>query len=228
MIGILAGMGPMSTAPFIDMLMKQWQQEFQVLNDVDFPHVVIYSLPTPFYVDRKIDHDKMQQVILAGLHKLESWGVTLIAMACNTAYLYFESLQKALNIKLLNIVQETLSQVSDSAKCISLLATKPTFDSQLYQSHIKDLGKTLVFKASWQSRVDALILAVKQDSEAVEEMALSLLTQLVEANVEVIIIGCTDISSVITKVAVLNKVSVELVDSSHALVTAVIRKYTQA
>lgn len=38
MIGILAGMGPMSTAPFIDLLMKSWQKHFQVKDDIDFPH----------------------------------------------------------------------------------------------------------------------------------------------------------------------------------------------
>ncbi|WP_440616848.1 hypothetical protein [Cysteiniphilum sp. 6C5] len=64
MIGVLAGMGPMSTAPFIDLLMKSWQKKFSAFNDIEFPHVVIYSLPTPFYIDKALNHVEMERVLL--------------------------------------------------------------------------------------------------------------------------------------------------------------------
>ena len=95
MIGILAGMGPKSTGPFIDQVISAFQSITGVKNDIDFPPMMIYSLPTPFYLDRPIDHKLMERTICNGLKKLESCGSSFIAMPCNTAHLYFEKLQNA-------------------------------------------------------------------------------------------------------------------------------------
>ena len=89
-IGILAGMGPMSTAPCVDTLMKEWQLRFNAHNDMDYPHVLIYSLPTPFYINNPIDHALMKATIEKGLKQLQSYDVDFIAMPCNTAHQYME------------------------------------------------------------------------------------------------------------------------------------------
>ena len=49
LIGILAGMGPRSTAPFIDAVIDQCQQQYGASLDEEFPRMMILSLPTPFY-----------------------------------------------------------------------------------------------------------------------------------------------------------------------------------
>jgi len=56
MIGILAGMGPKSTGPFVDTVVTGCQTIYGAKHDMDFPHMMIYSCPTPFYMDRPIDH----------------------------------------------------------------------------------------------------------------------------------------------------------------------------
>ena len=53
-IGILAGMGPRSTAPFVDMVVDECQRQYGARYDIDFPPMQIYALPTPFYIDRPI------------------------------------------------------------------------------------------------------------------------------------------------------------------------------
>ncbi len=35
--------------------------------DIDYPHILIYSLPTPFYVDREIDSTAMQSALTVGI-----------------------------------------------------------------------------------------------------------------------------------------------------------------
>lgn len=61
MIGILAGMGPKSTSPFIDKVIDYCQKLYGASNDIDYPHMMIYSCPTAFYADRPIDHDEMKK-----------------------------------------------------------------------------------------------------------------------------------------------------------------------
>ena len=102
MIGILAGMGPKSTGPFVDQVISAFQRLTGAKDDIDFPPMLIYSLPTPFYVDQPVDHTLMQKTISTGLKKLEEWGASFIAMPCNTAHLYFSELQQGVRIPLLN------------------------------------------------------------------------------------------------------------------------------
>ena len=134
MIGILAGMGPKSTGPFIDQVVLSFQSLTGAKNDIDFPPMMIYSLPTPFYIDRQIDHTLMEQTICEGLQKLETCGASFIAMPCNTAHLYFKNLQKCIQIPLLNIVCVTINQIPKSAKRITILGTRQTLIENLSNS----------------------------------------------------------------------------------------------
>ena len=70
LIGILAGMGPRSTAPFVDMVVSECQRQYGARYDDEFPPMMIYSLPTPLYVDRPIDEGALRASIRAGLQKL--------------------------------------------------------------------------------------------------------------------------------------------------------------
>jgi hypothetical protein len=65
-------------AHFIDQLINEYQIITGAKNDIDFPRIMIYSLPTPFYIDRPLDHALMQKTICEGLKKLESSEVLFI------------------------------------------------------------------------------------------------------------------------------------------------------
>lgn len=107
LIGVLAGMGPKSTAPFVNLVVDECQRQYGAKYDEEFPPMMIYSLPTPFYIDRPINHELMKSTIIKGLQKLESVGASFIAMPCNSAHIYFKDLQDSINIPLLNIIEET-------------------------------------------------------------------------------------------------------------------------
>jgi len=111
LIGILAGMGPRSTAPFIDLVIDECQFQYGAKYDEEFPEMMIYSLPTPFYIDRPINHELIKKTIIEGLQKIESIGVSFIAMPCNSAHIYFKELKESINVPLLNIVEETLKKL---------------------------------------------------------------------------------------------------------------------
>ena len=113
-IGILAGMGPRSTAPFIDLVVTECQRQYGATNDIDFPPMMIYSLPTPFYIDRPVDHAAMQATICAGLRHLAASGVAFIAMPCNSAHVYYDQLSRCINIPLLNMVDEAVRAIPAS------------------------------------------------------------------------------------------------------------------
>ncbi len=221
-IGILAGMGPRSTAPFIEQIIDECQNQYNASLDEEFPKMMIYSLPTPFYIDQPIDHELMKKTIAEGLKKLEDTDVQFIAMPCNSAHIYIEDLVKSINIPLLNIVEETLNRLPSDKLRISLFATTTTFNSQIYQKGIAEKGHQFIFREQWQDQLNELIknIKVQKDNPLNYELWNKLL-KATEQEVDYIIIACTDLNAVADGI----DTSIKIVDSSQCLAHAVVKKY---
>jgi len=222
-IGILAGMGPRSTAPFLELVVDECQKQYGAKNDMDFPKMMIYSLPTPFYVDRPINHKAMKETIIEGLQKLEKTGADFIVMPCNFAHIYFEELEKSINIPLLNIVDETVKALPKKSEKITLFSTSFTYEFGIYQKGIKKYGHEFVFKNEWQVILNNLIKNIKANKDDYKnvEVLKELIKEVEEENIHSIIIGCTDLNTVLKKVLP----EVNLIDSSRCLAEAAVKKY---
>jgi aspartate racemase len=224
MIGILAGMGPKSTGPFVNQVISSFQTLTGAKDDIDFPPMIIYSLPTSFYVDRPIDHNLMKQTICGGLKKLESTGVTFIAMPCNTAHLYYEELQNCVSIPLLNIVSATLKRVPKSAKKITILGTRPTLESKVYQQGLQDNELNFIFHASWQEKIDSIISQIKKSShisESIRSVWDELTTTLQEEEIDTVLLLCTEFNVIIN---ILHS-PFQIIDSSLCLAEEMVYKW---
>src|SRR6516164_3337823 len=221
-IGILAGMGPRSTAPFIDLVVTQCQIQYGAKLDEEFPHMMIYSLPTPFYVDTPIDHEKMKLVVKIGLKRLEETGVSFIAIPCNTVHAYFDDLEASVGVRLLNIIEESMREIQDRKK-IALIATRSTVGSRAYQQYIERGNAATIHSEFIQETVDALITDVKA-GKACEQLYsdwVTLINQICDAGADSAIIACTDLS----EFAKINYSNIEITDSSLALAKAVVSAY---
>ncbi|MGF2622843.1 aspartate/glutamate racemase family protein [Bacillus cereus] len=216
MIGILAGMGPKSTGPFVDTVVAECQTIYGAKHDMDFPHMMIYSCPTPFYMDRPIDHEAMKKAIIEGAQKLESTGASFIAMPCNTAHLYFDELQQSLSIPILNIVDETLKAIPETAKRVALLATEATVQAGIYQDGIAKRNIEYTHYEQWQESINQIITYIKSgEVEEARELWSALVLQLKD-EVDNAIIACTDLNVVASE---------DFVDSAQCLAKAVVRMY---
>ncbi|HDX9580144.1 TPA: amino acid racemase [Bacillus pseudomycoides] len=221
MIGILAGMGPKSTGPFVDNVVKQCQEIYGAQDGMDFPHMMIYSCPTPFYIDKTINHEEMERAIINGAQKLESTGVDFIAMPCNTAHLYFDQLQASLSIPVLNMVDETLKEIPTHAQKLALLATDSTVQSGIYQEGFVKRGVDYIQKDSWQTVVNQMIHKIKigQINEA-SNLWHTLCLELTET-VDAVVIACTDLNVVLET----KQNHLYIVDSATCLAKAIVNKY---
>lgn len=216
MIGILAGMGPKSTGPFVDTVVAKCQTIYGAKHDMDFPHMMIYSCPTPFYMDRPIDHAAMKKAIIEGAQKLESTGVDFIAMPCNTAHLYFEELQRSITIPILNIVDETLKAIPENTKKVALLATEATVQAGIYQDGITKRNIEYIHNEQWQEMINQIITCIKGGEIEEARKLWSVLVLQLKDEVDTAIIACTDLNVVLSE---------DFVDSSQCLAKAVVRMY---
>ena len=196
MIGILAGMGARSTAPFVDMVISQCQAQYGARHDPDFPHIMIYSLPTPIYMGQHLDHDKFSGAIVTGLQKLAGTGVDFIAMPCNTAHLYHEALAASIRVPLLNMIEGAVERLPSRLERVGLLATRWTVDGDLYQGALAHRGREAVTREQWQVQVDEILDAVKAGGALSQAQAgwQKLLIELQEAGLDGAILACTDLN----------------------------------
>ncbi len=222
LIGILAGMGPRSTSTFLELVLDQCQIQCDAKYDIDYPPIMIYSLPTPFYLDRPINHEEMKKTIITGLKHLESTGVSCIAMPCNSAHIYFNELEKSLNVPLLNIVDETTKKIGSNRKT-TIFATESTFDSNLYQKGILNSNNQFIFKSNWQKRINIIIQMIKEKKETTEINTYwdELVKDAIKVEVDDIIIACTDLSILKNRF----KDQVNFIDSSKALAESLVKEY---
>lgn len=224
MIGILAGMGPKSTAPFIDAVVDQCQKLYGAKLDQEFPLMMILSLPTPFYIDRPIDHHVMRETIVRGLRKLESTGVDFIAMPCNSAHLYYDELAASIKVPLINSISETLAMLNRTGR-ITLLCTQGTFDSGIYQEGFERANLEFHFHREWQARVNQIISLIKA-GEIMEKGVThwkELLRDLKGSKIEQAVIACTDLNAILP----FSDNHIAFVDSMEALARATVRKYLE-
>jgi aspartate racemase len=224
-IGILAGMGPRSTAPFIDRVVDECVLQYGAKYDTDFPAMLVYSLPTPFYPDRPVDREALSGAILAGLGELAGFGVDFIAMPCNIAHVYYDELKSSINVPLLNIIDETVSRIPVQSRGVALFAARGTAESGIYQRGIAASGKTLVCKPEWQDSIDALILAVKERgaSEENKKAMAELLADAKQSGADCAVIGCTDLTPLISR----SNEDIEVLDSAKCLAKAAIQRYLE-
>ena len=216
MIGILAGMGPKSTGPFVDTVVAECQTIYGAKHDMDFPHMMIYSCPTAFYMDRPIDHEAMKKAIIEGAQKLESTGASFIAMPCNTAHLYFEELQQSLSIPILNIVDETLQAIPKNVKRVALLATEATVQAGIYQDGIAKRNIEYIHYEQWQESINQIITYIKSGVVKEAHRLWEALVLQLKDEVDTAIIACTDLNVVASE---------DFVDSAQCLAKAVVKMY---
>jgi aspartate racemase len=223
-IGILAGMGPRSTAPFVDMVVSECQKQYGARHVEDFPHMLIYSLPAPFFIDRPIDHERAKGVVRIGIQRLESTGVDFIAMPCNTAHVYYDSLAASVRVPLLNIITEACNALREFRR-IAICATETTVDSGLYQQAIRAVGKEPLPSEGTQAKVNELIAGIIAGRELGQMRALwnEIVDAAVDQGADAILVACTEINAL----GSLADKRIAIADATVALAQATVRKYLE-
>lgn len=193
-IGILGGMGPRSTAPFLEEVLNQCQVQYKAEEDMDYPHMMIYSLPTPFYTGQPVNHEDMEKSLVEGIKKLEASGVDLIAIPCNTAHRYYKAMEQAVEVPIINMIEATIHRVPKGVK-VAIFGTDVTMESGLYQRQLEEKGQPIVHDAKWQEGINAVLSLMKKTglSYEVRQIIDDLIKDVKEAGADCILLACTDL-----------------------------------
>ena len=200
LLGVLGGMGPLATVDFMHKVMLATP----VGRDQDHVPMVVSCIPQ--VPDRTAafrgEGDSPLDAMIDCGRRLLSAGAQLVLIPCNTAHLWYDDLESALQIPMLHIVDAALEDVqglSDDTRSVGLLATDATIASGLYVNrsprHGRNIRWLLPTAVEMSECVSPGIEAVKAGRLGVGASLLGQAAQaLVRRGAGAIILGCTEIS----------------------------------
>jgi len=221
-IGILGGMGPVATAYFYGLLLKEMQEQYHTVQDTDYPPLVLYSLPlTGFDETGIIDENLVLQQLQGGIQILEQAHCDFIVIPCNTVHYFIEALRMKTKMPILSIIEETVQVVAqESPASVGLLASETTFKEQLYHQALGEDIKIMAPDSESHQKITALILKVMGGKDHVEaKKEVIAIMKKMEGDVDAYIVGCTELSVVLSE----NDIDIKIYDPLKILAKATVK-----
>lgn len=138
-IGIIGGCGPLATVDIEYKILQATQRLLSPLVDQDYFNMLVFNFTQ--FSDRndaitQKDQDLSQQFLKCA-QLIQSVGVNLLLIACQTAHVYLPKIKAKIKLPFLDIVEETVSYLMKNFPNISkvgLLSTEATQQKRLYQN----------------------------------------------------------------------------------------------
>ncbi len=202
-IAILGGMGPQASAKLLQVIIDVAAKDFGARSDPDFPEVILNSVPVPNFVSDKKDIKTILKILKARVKNIENFNPACFAIACNTAHIMLDDLQKVTKVPFVSIIDEVAKTVDlAQVKRVGLLGTPVTIKSALYQKALdKQKIKVITPTKNEQAIVEKVIwnvLAGKID-DADRQSLLLVAESLGKRGAEGIILGCTELPLIFPK-----------------------------
>ena len=196
-LGVVAGMGPRSTAPFTDMLVEECELQYGARRIDEYAPLLISSLPAPLHLDEPLDLPRLVRIIGDELRFLEASGATVIVMPCNTVHLVHEELSQQVRTPLLHIAESALARVPRRVSRVAVASTRFVAESPLYRERLESRGLDVAQPRGFQRSIEAVLEAIHRNDLI---LARGLWTETLEllqiADVECLIIACTDLNAI--------------------------------
>ena len=211
-IGIVGGMGPEAGISLSGMIMRHTVAR----SDQDHLPVALFSIPgiipdRTAYITGEITENPAGG-ILEVLSLMKRAGVTLAALACNSAHapVIFDAVESGLKnmapeIRLINMIEEAGRFISRQYPGISragILSTTGTWHTRLYD-RLHSMGLQTVYTSpeEQQSLHQAIYhpgYGIKSNSGTIPERAMEIIegaaSSLKKSGAEILVLGCTEIS----------------------------------
>lgn len=226
-LGVLGGMGPLATADFLQKLVAATPAG----RDQEHIPVVVYGdCTTPDRTAAVLGQgpSPLPQLV-EGIEFLNAARCALIAIPCNSAHCWYPEMATASRVPVLHIVESSARQVQrndPATRRVGVLSTEGTYRMGIYKDVLEKMGFEVVTPTQdeFSTLVSPGIADIKgnrmREAEGKFDVAAD---RLIERGAQQIILGCTEIPLGMVPRTRANPASI--VDSTQALVTAVIERF---
>ena len=227
-LGIFGGMGPEATANMYQFIVRLTPAQ----QDQDHIPTLVYSLPqVPDRTAAILNRDpSIVPWLVEGVTRLERSGASFIIIPCNTVHYFYDDMQRAVKIPILNMIREAGDEVARSypdRKRVGLLATQGTLATGLYTKELEARGFTVIVPDEdvETKYVMGVIYDIKagRNRNRSEDLLAKAGRHLEKKGAQVILLGCTEIPLAFNP----GRVRVPVVNATRVLGEAAIRKYRE-
>ena len=195
-LGVIGGLGPMATAVFLEMVVEMTDA------DVDQEHIemLIHHCPqipdrTSYILGNSSENPEIKMIEVE--KELERQGAEMIVIPCVTSTYFWKELSGAVDIPVLNIVEELHKYFKQrNVRSVGLMATSGTVESGLFQKAFAGENCRLILpsKERQQDVMHLIYNNIKANKPAEMARFAAVSEELREQGAEVIVLGCTELS----------------------------------
>ena len=195
-LGILGGLGPMSSVYFYEMLTAHTL----ATRDQDHLNILLSSrADTPDRTDYILGKSKDDPIPVMKFEvaRLIGAGADIIAIPCNTAHYFYDSISEESGVPIINIIrQTTLFCYRQGVKKAGILATEGTISSGSYSKMLASAGMECICPDGEGQRIisDIIYGQIKQGKAPDMDAFFKVADDLVARGCDRIILGCTELS----------------------------------
>ena len=224
MLGVLGGMGPMATVDF----MRKMVENTPAGRDQDHLQIIVCSdagIPDRTEAILGIGPDPLP-AMLEALHRLEAAGASCVAVPCNTAHYWYDSLSALSRLPILHIVEAVAAELGRrgiSGGRIGLLATTGTIQAGIYQQRLAHRGFTCVAPDAQDEVMSGIRLVkvgkIKEARMVLERQA----ERLLASGCRAVVLACTEVPVALAQASI--DLQPNLIDATDALAKACIQHF---
>lgn len=196
LLGVLGGLGPMSTVYFCELLTAHTRAK----HDRDHIDMIISSrASTPdrtAFILGNSNRDPLP-VMIEEANRLTNAGADLIVIPCNTAHYFYDGLQASCRVPILNIIRETVQYLhQNDIQSFGLLATEGTVRSMAYHQLSLPLGLGCITPTEEEQAIISNIIygQIKQNRPINKADFLRVTDAMRARGCEKLVLGCTELS----------------------------------
>ncbi len=206
LLGILGGLGPMSSAYLYKMITEHTLAE----RDQDHIDIVLNSRATTpdrtEFILGKSDESPLPFMVEDAV-RLERYGADGIIIACNTAHYFIDEVRRAVSVPVPSIIYETVDFLRKSGfRKAGILATTGTVSAGSYQEKCMSLGLEFATpsKDSQDKLMEIIYGCVKCGKTASREDFLRISEDMKSQGCDCLILGCTELSVMADELSLFN------------------------
>jgi len=194
-IGILGGMGPAATVDLFNKIVLHTDAK------TDQEHIPIIIENNTNIPDRTaaILGNELSPLpeMIASAKRLEAGGADVLAMPCNTAHYFYESIIAAISVPMINMIDATAKKISElGEKKVVVIATTATLELGMYQKALEKYSIEAIIPTGKdvQLMMDLVYKGVKAEKYdfATDDFEM-MLQKLLAKGANYIVMGCSEL-----------------------------------
>lgn len=193
-IGLVGGISWISTIDYYKLINEGVNKK---LGGLQFAECLIYSLNFGDIQEKTWAHS--YELLLNACLSLKKSGVDAIVLCANTAHMYADEIEKAIELPLIHIATETAKAIiKEKITTIGFLGTSFSMEMDFYKDRLKNFGLNVLIPEKQETR-NYIQQVLKEElgrgiiNPKSKENYIQIANELIKQGAEGIILGCTEI-----------------------------------